>query len=221
MSSEDTKIDKAPANPAAATPHSPTTVMVPVIPSRGRLISMAIRYDHGFLVDHSGEFPVSGTKPEHREGLLTTMKQLYGEAIGVGFYTPEREDHYVGLYERAMKRDNKLSINHLASIMVDAYQAENFKHDQERPTRQRNVDAMKKAIAALSDAVPKPERWAGDLMKNHPLGTEYCIEHDGFVGKVIGYYIRDDGYPGLVLQLNGSKIVHVYGEKWIEKEMKE
>lgn len=50
------------------------------------------------------------------------------------------------------------------------------------------------------------------------LGARFTIDHDGFVGTVIGYYRRDDGKRGVVLQQDGTKVVHVYGEKWLKAE---
>ncbi|EHK57722.1 hypothetical protein [Allomesorhizobium alhagi] len=43
----------------------------------------------------------------------------------------------------------------------------------------------------------------------------YRIEHDGFVGTKIGEYQRLDGKRGVVLQQDGTNIVHVYGIKWL------
>jgi len=57
--------------------------------------------------------------------------------------------------------------------------------------------------------------WLPELVSRYPLGTEFFIEHDGFRGRVCGYYRRDDDKSGLALQLNGAKVVHVYGEKWV------
>lgn len=48
----------------------------------------------------------------------------------------------------------------------------------------------------------------------YPYGTEISIDHDGFQGKVIGHYITLQNKRGVVLQQNGTKVVHVYGEKW-------
>lgn len=42
------------------------------------------------------------------------------------------------------------------------------------------------------------------------------IEHDGFAGTPIGYYERVDGKRGAVLQMIGTGVVHVYGEKWFD-----
>ena len=47
------------------------------------------------------------------------------------------------------------------------------------------------------------------------IGTIVSIEHDGFVGTVIGYYTTREGKPGVVLQQIGTKVVHVYGARWI------
>jgi len=44
-----------------------------------------------------------------------------------------------------------------------------------------------------------------------PTGAHVHIDHDGFHGRVIGHYQRDDGYQGVVLQQDGTKVVHVYG----------
>ena len=46
-------------------------------------------------------------------------------------------------------------------------------------------------------------------------GERYRIEHDGFQGTVIGHYKRLDGYEGVVMQQDGTKVVHVYGKKWL------
>lgn len=48
-----------------------------------------------------------------------------------------------------------------------------------------------------------------------PLGNRYRIEHDGFMGTVIGDYVTLEGKSGVVLQLDGARVVHVYGEKWL------
>lgn len=54
------------------------------------------------------------------------------------------------------------------------------------------------------------------LAKRWPLLTHLSVEHDGFKGVVIGYYITLEGKPGLVLQLDNAKVVHVYGERWFK-----
>lgn len=53
-------------------------------------------------------------------------------------------------------------------------------------------------------------------LRPEPVADErYRIEHDGFVGTKIGEYQRLDGKRGVVLQQDGTNIVHVYGEKWL------
>lgn len=47
------------------------------------------------------------------------------------------------------------------------------------------------------------------------IGTTVSIEHDGFVGTVIGHYETREGKRGVVLQQVGTKVVHVYGERWL------
>jgi hypothetical protein len=58
--------------------------------------------------------------------------------------------------------------------------------------------------------------WLFDMLARFPLGMHCTIEHDGFAGTVCGYYCRDDGKLGVNLQLDDAKVVHVYGEKWLE-----
>ena len=54
------------------------------------------------------------------------------------------------------------------------------------------------------------------LSERHPVCTKYVIEHDGFAGHVIGYYVTDEGKEGVVLQQEGTRVVHVYGTKWLK-----
>ena len=84
---------------AAAVP--PGHVVVPVEPTIGRLMSMAIRDDHGLGVPgfyDNLSFTAGGPYwPPHQqriEAAIARMRQLYEEATGQGFYTPEREDEY-------------------------------------------------------------------------------------------------------------------------------
>lgn len=76
--------------------------LVPLMPSRGLLISMAVRDDHAFLLDRDpSNLFAGGVEPASRESTLRSMAQLYEEAIGRGFYSPEREQSYVESFERA------------------------------------------------------------------------------------------------------------------------
>lgn len=43
----------------------------------------------------------------------------------------------------------------------------------------------------------------------------YRVEHDGFVGTLVGTYCRLDGERGSVLQQDGTRVVHVYRDKWL------
>ena len=43
----------------------------------------------------------------------------------------------------------------------------------------------------------------------------YRIEHDGFEGIQIGTYTTLEGKEGVVLQQVGTRVVHVYGRKWL------
>lgn len=54
-----------------------------------------------------------------------------------------------------------------------------------------------------------------DISERFPLGSEHIIEHDGFRGRVVGYYRTEEGKPGVALQINNARVVHVYGTKWL------
>lgn len=54
-----------------------------------------------------------------------------------------------------------------------------------------------------------------DEFKDKELNQIVSIEHDGFKGNIIGYYRTREGKSGVVLQQEGTKVVHVYGEKWL------
>lgn len=47
------------------------------------------------------------------------------------------------------------------------------------------------------------------------LGEKFTIDHDGFIGTVVGFYTTLEGKRGVVLQQVGTRVVHVYGEKWL------
>lgn len=66
-------------------------------------------------------------------------------------------------------------------------------------------------LASLS-ASPSPYG-VGDRPTGH-----FVIDHDGFAGDVIGHYTTREGKPGVVMQQDGTRVVHVYGEKWITKD---
>lgn len=76
-------------------------VTVPVEPTDGLLMSMAIRSDHalgmpGYYDDPM--FSASGVTHARRlEVALTEARQLHEEVVGKGFYKPERETYYNGM----------------------------------------------------------------------------------------------------------------------------
>lgn len=57
---------------------------------------------------------------------------------------------------------------------------------------------------------------SAEKMREAEIGRCYKIGHDGFVGTVIGYYTTREGKEGVVLQQVGTRVVHVYGRKWVK-----
>lgn len=49
----------------------------------------------------------------------------------------------------------------------------------------------------------------------------HSIEFDGFTGTVIGYYTTLEGKEGVVLQQDGTRVVHVYGRKHLKPAVAE
>jgi hypothetical protein len=77
--------------------------------SPGLAMSMALRYDHAIArpgyYDWTGGAPGFGEKQPGRHaqrlaGTIGSMRQLWEEATGHGFYRPERESEYVAMAER-------------------------------------------------------------------------------------------------------------------------
>lgn len=74
-------------------------VMVPKEPSIGLLTSMAIRDDHALAIPGAYDQPFysnSGiTHADRLKSAIRSMRQIYEEVVGSGFYSPEREEYYL------------------------------------------------------------------------------------------------------------------------------
>ena len=70
---------------------------LPKEPPAGLLISMALRYRHDFGLDRYPEDSpiVAGCTPAEREAILRTMRQLYEEVSGHGFFKYPEHTVYV------------------------------------------------------------------------------------------------------------------------------
>lgn len=75
------------------------------------------------------------------------------------------------------------------------------------------------AVTLLEEALLRAhdEQLARNVSEFPRRGEEFFIKHDGFHGSVIGEYLTRDGKKGVVLQMIGTRVVHVYGEKWLER----
>jgi hypothetical protein len=78
---------------------------LPNEPTIGLLMSMALRYDHGLGMPGYYDQPFlkqDGVSHARRlESTISTMRQLYEEASGNGFYSPDKEPSYVNMYDLA------------------------------------------------------------------------------------------------------------------------
>ena len=75
---------------------------------------------------------------------------------------------------------------------------------------ERDEFGARRRIGSAAEFAPAWPEWCP------PRGTPVTIEHDGFSGKVIGWYETLEGKPGVNLQLDNARVVHVYGMKWID-----
>jgi len=78
-------------------------------------------------------------------------------------------------------------------------------------TTKSDVEALAATTAERPGTVTsEPEPSTSD-----PSST-YTIAHDGFTGTVQGHYVTREGKQGVVLQQVGTRVVHVYGRKWLD-----
>lgn len=91
----------------------PSTVVVSVVPSEGLLMSMALRYDHGLGCPGYYDHPLMGKPGDHARRLastITTMRQLYEEVVGTGFYSSAREAAYLAMRQAAISTTAQVGI---------------------------------------------------------------------------------------------------------------
>jgi len=97
-------------------------------------------------------------------------------------------------------------VEHIARALSSA--AERDKREIERLTAELRT-------VQLSDLA---ERMQAEAKADRPTG-HVEIAHDGFAGDIIGYYTTREGKRGVVVQQDGTRVVHVYGEKWLSREL--
>lgn len=63
--------------------------------------------------------------------------------------------------------------------------------------------------------IPSVESAGGGVQFPPRPSGHVSIAHDGFAGDIIGHYETREGKRGVVVQQDGTRVVHVYGEKWL------
>lgn len=99
-----------------------------------------------------------------------------------------------------------------ALALAAAFIASEYQSMEYAPQGEWLAPEARPVFKALVDALttleaPIPQRYSGT----------YHIEHDGFTGTPVGSYVTHEGKRGAVLQQIGTRVVHVYGEKWLKK----
>lgn len=77
-------------------------VLVPVEPTPGRLMSMAIRSDHalgcpGYYDQELLRYPGAPTHQQQLDSAIREARAQYEEVVGAGFYSHEKEADYVAM----------------------------------------------------------------------------------------------------------------------------
>lgn len=82
--------------------------LVPVKPTPGKLMSMAIRDDHGLgMPGHYDHSFFSGTTHAQRlAAAIARARQAHEEVVGVGFYRESKEQEYANLLAASQKSEN-------------------------------------------------------------------------------------------------------------------
>jgi hypothetical protein len=84
------------------------------------------------------------------------------------------------------------------------------------------LEGMGSAPASYGGVLTKGGKYAWleytlrDAAPESKEGECFKIAHDGFEGTLQGRYVTREGKRGVVLQQIGTRVVHVYGEKWLE-----
>lgn len=73
-------------------------------------------------------------------------------------------------------------------------------------------DIDRDAIRAALTPEPVSAPANGEVVE---AGLRAEIAHDNFSGDIIGKYVTREGKRGVVVQQDGTRVVHVYGEKWL------
>ena len=76
--------------------------LVPIEPTPGKLMSMAIRHDHalgmpGYYDQLDGVFGNGVSHQKRLESIIRQMRQLHEEVVGLGFYSAEEETDYAAM----------------------------------------------------------------------------------------------------------------------------
>ncbi|MDF2621802.1 MAG: hypothetical protein K0S00_4461 [Xanthobacteraceae bacterium] len=72
-----------------------------------------------------------------------------------------------------------------------------------------------RAISDLLNATPPTAEEIARRAREETASGHVEIAHDGFAGDIIGHYVTREGKRGVVVQQDDTRVVHVYGEKWL------
>lgn len=90
--------------------------------------------------------------------------------------------------------------------------------DYQREIARNMAEGFAAWNAARQEALPSDEPASSPAGGDVATGLRAEIAHDGFTGDIIGRYVTREGKRGAVVQQDGTRVVHVYGEKWLPIE---
>lgn len=104
--------------------------------------------------------------------------------------------------------------------MSDKLTVEGLLRNELEGFRYTRVNILTDDLREILDTISSLREKLADLASAGALRPEqtFRIAHDDFVGNPIGSYVTREGKRGVVLQQVGTRVVHVYGEKWLHPE---
>lgn len=140
-----------------------------------------------------------------QEDRAETAERQLADALEALTPSAETKAAYIGEFTIAVERivNEDLEPEDESDAAPDPYE-----HIMVPWTTIKEIMAAIRARAMLSASpVPPSERGYED-----GTGARVSVEYDGFAGTVIGSYRTREGKRGWVVQQDGTKVVHVYGQ---------
>jgi hypothetical protein len=125
---------------------------------------------------------------------------------------PLMEKHRVTIRQAAAALEASIQSGSAGEVEPVAWRIFDKEEDEWWTTTIENLAQSWSKSTVVEPLFATPAKAAGGYARD----AVFEIEHDGFRGNPIGEYLTREGKAGVVLQQIGTKVVHVYGEKWLK-----